>query len=85
VIVKTMTASAARANYKTMLDDVVDNCEEVIITRANREPVVVVALSEWESLKETDYLLRSPANARRLMRSIEQLESGGGVVKDLAE
>jgi toxin YoeB len=61
--VKTMTYSESRANYAETLDAVVDDREEVVITRAGHEPVVIVALSEYESLKESAYLLRSPENA----------------------
>ncbi|WP_370292133.1 type II toxin-antitoxin system Phd/YefM family antitoxin [Cryobacterium sp. TMT2-10] len=64
---------------------VVDNREEIVITRAGHEPVVIVSLDEYESLKETAYLLRNPANARRLLGSIERLESGRGTVNDLIE
>ncbi|MEW2066096.1 type II toxin-antitoxin system prevent-host-death family antitoxin [Streptomyces sp. NPDC007346] len=60
------------------LSAVVDDREEVVVTRAGHEPVVIVALDEYESLKETAYLLRSPENARRLPASIERLEGGGG-------
>ena len=82
---KTMTYSESRAHYAETLDAVVDDREEVIITRAGHEPVVIVALSEWESLKETAYLLRSPENARRLLASIDRLENGAGIQRDLLE
>ena len=75
---KTMSYSDSRAHYAEMLDTVTDDREEVIITRAGHEPVVVVSLDDYESLKETAYLLKSPANARRLLASIEQLENGDG-------
>ena len=61
---KTMSYSDSRARYAEMLDTVTDDREEVIITRAGHEPVVVVSLDDYESLKETAYLLKSPANAR---------------------
>ncbi|MDK3256044.1 type II toxin-antitoxin system Phd/YefM family antitoxin [Blastococcus capsensis] len=80
-----MTYSESRARYAETLNAVVDDREEVIITRAGRDPVVMVALEDYESLKETAYLLRSPANARRLLSSIERLENGGGTERDLAE
>ncbi|WP_104140047.1 MULTISPECIES: type II toxin-antitoxin system Phd/YefM family antitoxin [unclassified Cryobacterium] len=82
---KTITYSESRANYAATLDSVLDDREEVIITRAGRDPVVLVALDDYESLKETAYLLRSPANARRLLGSIERLEAGQGAEHDLAE
>lgn len=82
---RTMTYSESRANYAETLNSVVDNREEVVVTRAGRDPVVIVSLDDYESLKETAYLLRSPENARRLLASIGRLESGGGTVRDLAE
>src|ERR1022692_1932116 len=83
--VKTMTYSESRAHYAETLNAVVDDREEVVITRAGHEPVVIVALADYESLKETAYLLRSPENARRLLASIDRLEHGGGAERDLAE
>ncbi|MDQ3402261.1 MAG: type II toxin-antitoxin system prevent-host-death family antitoxin [Actinomycetota bacterium] len=82
---KTMSYSESRANYAETLDSVVNDREEVVITRAGREPVVIVSLDDYQSLKETAYLLRSPENARRLITAIERLESGGGTRHDLAE
>lgn len=82
---RTMSYSESRARYAETLSAVVDDREEVVITRAGHEPVVLVSLDDYESLKETAYLLKSPANARRLLGSIERLESGQGVEHDLAE
>lgn len=82
---RTMTYSESRARYAETLNAVVDDREEVIITRAGHDPVVMVALEDYESLKETAYLLRSPANARRLLASIERLEGGGGTEHELVE
>lgn len=82
---KTMTYSESRANYAEVLNAVTDDREEVVITRAGHEPVVIVSLEDYESLKETAYMLRSPANARRLLASIEELENGGGTVREPSE
>jgi antitoxin YefM len=82
---KTLSYSESRAHYAATLDAVIDDREEIVITRAGHEPVVMVALEDYESLKETAYLLRSPANARRLIESIERLGGGGGVERDLLE
>ena len=81
---KTMTYSESRARYAETLDSVIDDREEVIITRAGHDPVVIVALDDYQSLKETAYLLRSPENARRLLASIDRLENDGGVEHELA-
>ena len=80
-----MTYSESRARYAETLNAVVDDREEVVITRAGHEPVVIVCLDDYESLKESAYLLRNPENARRLLASIERLESGTGTTHDLAE
>jgi antitoxin YefM len=82
---RTMTYSESRAHYAEVLNSVVDNREEVVITRAGHEPVVIVSLDDYESLKETAYLLRSPENARRLLAAIERLESGQGTPRNLVE
>ncbi|KQS17854.1 type II toxin-antitoxin system Phd/YefM family antitoxin [Frigoribacterium sp. Leaf186] len=82
---KTLTYSESRANYAATLDSVTDDREEVVITRAGHDPVVLVALDDYESLKEAAYLLRSPANARRLLGAVERLSDGGGSERELHE
>ena len=72
---KAMTFSATRANLAAAIDAVLDDREEVIITRAGKDPVVLVALDDYEYLKETARLLQIRANARRLLASIERLET----------
>jgi antitoxin YefM len=84
-VMKTMSYTESRARYAEMLDGVINDREEVVITRAGHEPVVVVSLEDYESLKETAYLMRSPANARRLLDAMERLEAGRGVTHDLVE
>ena len=82
---KTMSYTESRAKYAEVLDAVVNDREEIVITRAGHEPAVIVSLDDYESLKETTYLLRSPANARLLLASIDELESGKGVERELME
>jgi antitoxin YefM len=82
---RTMTYSESRARYAETLTSVVEDREEVVITRAGHEPVVIVSLDDYQALKETAYLLRSPENARRLLTAIDRLESGAGTVRDLVE
>jgi antitoxin YefM len=82
---KTITYSESRANYAATLDAVVNDREPVIITRAGHDPVVMVALDDFEALQETAYLLRSPENARRLIASISRLEDGQGSTHELLE
>ena len=82
---KTMTYTESRARYAEVLDAVVNDREEVVITRSGHEPVVIVSLADFESLRETAYLMRSPANARRLLDAMERLEAGRGVAHDLVD
>jgi len=82
---KTMSYTESRARYAEVLDSVVNDREEVVITRAGHDPVVIVSLADFESLRETAYLLRSPANARRLLDAMQRLESGAGVRHDLVD
>ena len=82
---KTLTYTQTRENLAKTLDAVVDDREEVVVTRAGHEPVVIVSLADYESLKETAYLLQNPANARRLLNSIHRLESGHGTAHDPSE
>ena len=82
---KTLSYSQTRANLAATLDAVTDDREEVVVTRAGHEPVVIVSLDDYESLKETAFLLKSPENARRLLASIDRLEGGNGVERELAE
>jgi antitoxin YefM len=82
---KTMSYTESRARYAEVLDSVVNDREEVVITRAGHDPVVIVSLDDYESLRETAYLMRSPANARRLLDAMERLEAGRGEPHDLIE
>lgn len=82
---RTLSYTESRARYAEVLDRVVEDREEVVVTRAGHEPVVIVSLAEYESLRETAYLMRSPANARRLLDAMERLETGRGRAHDLIE
>ena len=80
---RTISYTESRANYAQTLDAVTNDREAVVITRAGHEPVVMLALEDYESLQEQAYLLRSPANARRLLDAIAELERGEGETHDL--
>lgn len=74
----TLTYSAARANLAKTMDRVCDDHEPLIITRNGAPSVVMVSLDDFKALEETAYLLRSPANAKRLLASVSQLAEGRG-------
>jgi antitoxin YefM len=82
---KTLSYTESRAHYADVLNSVINDREEVVITRAGHESVVIVSLEDYEALKETAYLMRSPANARRLLDAMERLEAGRGQTHDLVD
>jgi len=83
VHVKSITYTAARENLASTINRVCEDQAPVMITRNRDQAVVMLSLSEYESLQETAYLLRSPANAKRLLKSIDSLERGKRIRKKL--
>lgn len=82
---RTVNFSEARSNLKAVLDTVVDDRDVTLIKRRDAEDVVVMSLAAWNSWKESQYLLASPANARRLLKSIAELDAGRGECHELIE
>jgi antitoxin YefM len=80
-----VTYTQARNNLAKTMDKVCDDHTPIIIARKNQRSVVMISLEDYESLEETAYLLRSPRNARRLLESIAELDSGGGTERELFE
>ena len=80
-----ITYTAARENLASTMDKVCEDREPVIITRNRDQAVVMVSLEDYKAMEETAYLMRSPANARRLLASIMQLESGQGKLRKLKQ
>ncbi|GAA3975702.1 type II toxin-antitoxin system prevent-host-death family antitoxin [Allohahella marinimesophila] len=68
--------SDARNQLKRVLDQVVDDADYTIITRRDADDAVVMSLDQFNGLMETVHLLKSPANAAHLSKSIEQYRSG---------
>lgn len=82
---KAITYTAARESLAATMDKVCEDRDPVIITRKRDQAVVMMSLEEYEALEETAYLLKSPANARRLLESVRQLEQGKGKKKKLVD
>lgn len=79
-----ITYSTARANLARTMDRVCDDHEPLIITRNGEQSVVMLSLEDYKALEETAYLLRNPANAKRLLSAVSQLAAGQGVERTLA-
>lgn len=80
-----ITYSNARANLANTMNRVCEDHEPLIITRNSEQSVVMLSLEDFNALEETAYLLRSPANARRLLAAMKQLTDGQGQERQLVE
>lgn len=79
------TYSDFRQKLKTYLDDVFKSNSPLFVTRTKGENIVVLSESDYESIMETFYLLKSPKNAERLQRAVVQYEEGKGKARELIE
>ena len=79
------TYTSFRQQLKFYLDKVRDSHSPLYVTSAKGEDVVVLSKSDYESMEETFYLLKSPANAARLLQSIEDYKNGLGTERSLIE
>lgn len=70
----TISYTAARANLAKTMHKVCEDHTPYIITRSSSEPVVMISLSDFESIQETHYLMNSPKNAARLADAIDEIE-----------
>jgi antitoxin YefM len=76
---RSITYTAARENLATTINKVCEDHAPVVITRNRDQAVVMLSLAEYEALQETAYLLRSPANAKRLLGAMDALKRGKGL------
>ena len=77
--------SEARANFKQVLDRVGDDCDSTLIKRRDHEDIVLLSKSHYDSIMETLYLMRSPANAQHLLDAIARDQAGEGESHDLID
>ena len=80
---KSITYTAARENLAATINRVCEDNAPVMITRKRDQSVVMLSLSEYESLQETAHLLRSPANAKRLFDSLDSIKRGKVIRKKI--
>ncbi len=80
-----VSLAKARRDLGSLFDDVIASGEARVITRRGGAAAVVMPRAAYSSLKETAYLLSSPANAAHLAESIEDLRQGRVVAGALTE
>ncbi len=80
----TITYTSLRATLASAMDRVCDDHEPLIVTRNGAQSVVMLSLEDYQALEETAALLRSPANAKRLLAAVAQLKAGKGNERDVA-
>ncbi len=71
-----ITLGEAKSNLEGLVQKVIDDAEPTVLSAENGDKVVLVALDEFNSLKETVYLLGNPANAAHLRKSISEMHAG---------
>ncbi len=82
---KVTSSSNFRKQIKRYIDEVDQDQEPLVVTRSDNVSVVVLPMAIFNSYAETDYLLRSPANALRLRKSVENARAGRVEKHDLIE
>ena len=69
------TYTQVRKNFSDVMNRVCDDHAPLIITRQNERPVVMISLEDYNAIEETLFLIRSPKNAARLSKALEDVES----------
>ncbi|GHT93671.1 hypothetical protein FACS1894116_06190 [Betaproteobacteria bacterium] len=77
---RTVSYSDARQNFSGTMNSVIEDRAPILITRQRGGNCVLVSQDDYEAMEKTAYLLRSPANARRLLQSIERIRSGASAI-----
>lgn len=77
--------SEARNSLKHVIDQVIEDADYTVITRRDAPDAVVMSMDTFNSLMETVHLLKSPANAAHLERSINQFRKGQAKPRDLVD
>ena len=80
---KAISYTKARSSFSHTMESVCADHSPIIITRKNAQPVVMISLEDFNAIEETGYLLKSPANASRLAKSINDIHAHRTVTKNI--
>lgn len=82
---RTVNYSELRNNLKSYLDGVINDSEPLIVHRSGNESVVVISLEEYNSIKETEYIMKSPTMMDVIRKGDEEIKNGGGTSIDIED
>lgn len=82
---KTTSYTDLKANLKSYIDAVIDNYDTVVINRGNGKGVVMISLDEYNSLKETEYLMSSPDTMKAIHKGEEDIKNGNSISQNEGE
>ena len=82
---QTINYTTARQHLAETMDRVNGDRTPILVTRQKGEPVVMMSLADFNALEETAHLLRSPANAERLIKSVHNLRAGKAESRQLRD
>lgn len=82
---RTANYSELRNNLKSYLDGVINDSEPLLVHRAGNESVVIISLEEYNSIKETEYIMKSPAMMDIIRKGEKEIKAGKGKVVDIDE
>lgn len=80
---RTANYSELRKNLKHYLDEVINDNEPLLVHRSGNESVVVISLDEYNAIKETEYIMKSPAMMNIIRKGDDEIRRGGGEKADI--
>jgi antitoxin YefM len=82
---RTANYTDLRTNLKSYIDAVIDDCDTVVINRGNGKGVVMISLDEYNSLKETEYIMSSPETMEAIRKGEEDIKNGSCISQNEGE
>ena len=82
---KTVNFTELRKNLRSYLDGVINNTDTVVISRENGTAAVIISMDEYNAIKETEYIMQSPATMEAIRRASDELDSGESVRQEDGE
>ena len=82
---KTVNFTELRKNLRSYLDGVINNTDTVVISRENGTAAVIISMDEYNAIKETEYIIQSPATMEAIRRASDELDRGESVRQEDGE